>query len=470
MLGGFNMEVDMTKGNPFSVILKFMIPLFIGNMFQQLYNMVDTIIVGRYVGQNALAAVGSTGTIMFLIFGFATGLTTGFTVLTSQSFGAGDRARVKRSVANGIILSVIIVIIMTIFSEAAMKPLLRIMNTPADIFYDAYSYISVICYGMFACVFYNLFSSYLRAVGNSKIPLYFLILSAGLNIVLDLYLIIVCNMGVAGAALATVISQGVSAVCCLAYIYWKVPLIKPERSDWKINLQDSRAQLVIGFPMAIQFAITASGTMIMQSAINLFGSSAVAAFTAASKLQNLITQGNPAIGQAMATYCGQNYGKGDYDRLKKGVKSAIISICIYAVIAAGLCVLLLWNCFGIFFSGEADIAAMMPWAEKYIYLCALFYIPLGIIFILRNAIQGCGYSFLPMMGGLVEMGSRLVVAVIAVKMMSYTLTCFCDPAAWICTAVYLLVCYYFVMKDIRRKIEERNNRGTEIRPEDRSIL
>ncbi|MBR5267114.1 MAG: MATE family efflux transporter, partial [Lachnospiraceae bacterium] len=310
------MELDMTKGKPLPVLLRFTLPLLLGNVFQQFYNMADTVIVGRFVGAGALAAVGSTGTIMFLINGFAQGITSGFSILTSQRFGAGDAQGVRRSVANGVILAVLSTLILTLTCVGVMRPLLGMMNTPEDIFTDAYTYIMIISGGIVATVFYNLFSAYLRAVGNSQAPLFFLVFSSCLNIVLDLVFIVWFHMGVAGAALATIVSQAVSAVLCGGYIFMKVKALTPERNQWKLNSHDSRHQLSMGLPMAFQFAITASGGMVMQSAINLYGSNAVAAYTAAGKLEALVEQGMVAMGQAVATYGGQNYGKGDIDRIK----------------------------------------------------------------------------------------------------------------------------------------------------------
>ena len=266
------MEQDMTQGKPLAIILKFTLPLLVGNIFQQFYNMADTIIVDRFVGANALAAVGSTGTVMFLIIGFAQGITAGFTILTSQRYGAKDEKAVRASVANGILLSVLVTILITVVGLSTMKPLLLLMNTPEDIFADAYTYSMLICSGVVACIFYNLFSSLLRAIGNSKVPLFFLVFSACLNVVLDLLLILCFHMGVAGAAIATNISQGVSAVLCLIYIYKNVPVLCPERTQWRLSASDTAYQMRMGIPMALQFSITASGAMVMQAAINLFGS------------------------------------------------------------------------------------------------------------------------------------------------------------------------------------------------------
>ena len=370
------MQLNMTKGKPLPVILMFTVPLIIGNVFQQLYNMVDTIIVGRYVGADALAAVGSTGTIMFLVTGFSQGITSGFSVRVSQKYGAMDKVAVKRNVANGILLSVISIMIMTAFTSSVMRPLLRLMNTPDNIYDMAYSYIIVICVGIAANIFYNLFSAYLRAVGNSQVPLFFLVFSACLNVVLDILFVVKIQMGVAGAAWATNLSQAISAVLCAIYIWVKVPDLKPEPDQWKISPQDTHPQLAAGIPMAFQFAITASGTMIMQSAINLFGSEAVAAYTAAGKLQNILTQGMVAMGQTMATYGGQNYGCGNLKRIRAGVRAALFAEFIYSIAAAAVMILLLKPCLHLFFSGDVDMTAMMPWATTYCYMCAAFFLPL----------------------------------------------------------------------------------------------
>ncbi len=442
------MQSDMTKGNPLSIIIRFTIPLFIGNVFQQLYNMCDTIIVGRYVGQNALAAVGSTGTIMFLILGFCSGLTCGFTVLTSQRYGAGDMQGVKKSVVNSILLAVVLAVIMTIGSLACMRPLLHLMNTPEEIFEDAYAYISVICMGIAASIAYNLLSAFLRAVGNSKMPLVVLVFSAVLNVVLDLVLIIVFHMGTMGAALATVLSQGISSVLCLLYILKKVPELTPDKGMWRHYPDATAKQLRVGIPMALQFGITASGTMIMQAAINLYGATAVAGFTAASKVQGLITQGNYSIGQTMATYVGQNYGAGHYERIKKGVRCASTSISIYGIAAAVLVVLALEPLISLFFSTGTDISAMMPYARTYIICCAIFYIPLGNIFVFRNAMQGCGYGLLPMLGGVAELICRLVLAVASMVSMNYVLASLCDPFAWVGACVFTGISYRYVIRKV----------------------
>lgn len=313
------MENNMTKGSPGKLIVRFTMPVFIGNVFQQFYNMVDAVVVGKFVGTKALAGVGATGTINFLIIGFLIGLTAGFTVLTAQKFGAGDMNAMRKTVASAAILSLIVSVVMTAASVIFMKDLLRLLNTPEDIFDYAYEYIVIICAGIFAQVLYNLLSSILRALGNSRTPLYFLILAALLNVVLDLVFIICFGMGPAGAAYATVISQGVSGAACLIYIWKAVPHLHLHKEDWKVEGDLLRTQMRIGFPMALQYSITAIGTMMVQSALNLLGSISVAAFTAASKIEQIVTQAYVALGTAMATYCAQNMGAGDIKKNPAGI-------------------------------------------------------------------------------------------------------------------------------------------------------
>lgn len=445
------MELDMTKGRPLPVLLRFTLPLMIGNVFQQLYNMADTVIVGRFVGADALAAVGSTGTIMFLLTGLAQGITSGFAILTSQRYGAGDEKGVRKSVANGILLSLWASVLLTALAAIGLRPVLRIMNTPDDILSEAYTYIMIITLGLSASVFYNLFSAFLRAVGDSRMPLFFLIFSACLNVALDLLLIVFFRLGTAGAALATVVSQAVSAVLSGLYILRKVPILNPIAGEWKLDKNDSERQLAMGIPMAFQFAITASGGMFTQTAVNLFGSEAVAAYTAAVKLEGLVEQGMVAIGQAVATYGGQNCGKGDLPRIRSGVRAALFAVAIYGILAAVIMCTALRSALGVFFAGDVDLSAMWPWAWTFTKICTVFFIPLGTIFVFRNVMQGCGYGFLPMFGGVVEMVARLFTALTAINLHSYKLACFCHPAAWTLAAVFLGCSYLYVMRRMERK-------------------
>ena len=357
------MQTDMTAGKPAKMILNFTIPVFMGNVFQQFYNMADAIIVGKFVGTKGLAAVGSTGTIMFLIIGFLMGLTAGFTVLTSQKFGAGKMDEMRQSVGNAAILSVLISVIMTAVSMVGMRSLLTFMHTPEDIFQDAYAYIMIICGGIFAQVLYNILASILRALGNSKTPLYFLILAAVLNIVLDLAFIIVFHMGVAGAAWATVTAQGVSGLLCLAYIIKCVPELRLCRDDWKFRWELSRKEIEVGIPMGLQYSITAIGTMMVQSALNILGSYAVAAFTAGNKIENIFTQAYVALGTTMATYNAQNVGARKLDRVRSGFNCAHIMGVIYAIVT-GVIIFFFGKYFSyLFISDNADV--VIPMVDLY---------------------------------------------------------------------------------------------------------
>lgn len=441
----------MTAGNPTKIILDFTFPIFIGNVFQQFYNMADTVIVGKFVGTKALAAVGSTGTIMFLILGFVLGMTAGFTVLTAQKFGAGDMKAMRQTVGGAAVLSILVTIVLTAGSMLFMKPLLHFMHTPADIFDDAYSYIMIICAGIAAQMLYNLLASVLRALGNSKVPLYFLILSALLNIVLDLVLIIVFHLGAPGAAYATVISQGVSGVLCLGYIVKKIPVLHLEREDWKPKAHLLKIQLGIGIPMALQYSITAIGTMMVQTSLNLLGSGLVAAFTAASKIEQVVTQAYVALGTTMATYCAQNIGAGKVQRIRSGFRSATIMSFVYAVISGILIMTVGKYMTYLFVSG--DVAEIMASVDIYLKCVGIFFIPLAVVNLYRNGIQGMGYGILPMMAGVAELVGRGIVAVIAAGKRSYVGVCLASPIAWIFAAALLIVMYFYIMKHDMKKFE-----------------
>lgn len=444
------MEKDMTVGKPDSVIISFTIPILIGNIFQQFYNMADAIIVGRCVGNRALAAVGSTGTFMFLIYGLVTGMTVGFTVSTAQRFGAGDMDGMRKSVASAIKLAAIVTALMTAVTMIFMRPMLRLMNTPSDIFDDAYSYIMIICAGIAAQVLYNMLSAILRALGNSKTPLYFLILSALLNIGLDLVFIKVFRMGAAGAAYATVISQLIAGIASFIYIITKVPLLHLKKEDLAYDRVLVGNQLKVGFPMALQYSITAIGTTMVQAALNKLGSTAVASYTAAGKIEQIAGQAYVAIGTTMATYCAQNRGAGRIDRIKEGFKSATCMGFIYSIIAGAL----------IFFFGKymtylfvsEDISEVIGYVDTYLRCISLFFIPLTIVNVHRNGIQGMGFGVLPMMAGVAELIGRGVASVVAAHYRSYIGICMGGPAAWVLAAALLIWMYHMVIRKLEKQV------------------
>ena len=404
-------DTDMTKGSPFAIILKFTMTLLIGNIAQQLYNIVDTIIVGRNVNPQALAAVGSTGTIVFLIIGTSNGMV----------------------------------------SLAVMRPLLLLMNTPADILEYAYSYITTICCGIVFTVMYNFCSSLMRAIGNSKMPLIFLLCSAVTNVILDLAFIIKLGLGTRGAALATVISQALAVIPCVIYIYAKMPTLRPDKSDWKIDRSIIKQQLRLGIPMAIQYSITASGTMIMQSAFNTFDSIAVGAITAASRFQGIITQGMFTVGQTMAAFVGQNYGAHDMKRIRKGVSSALKIYIVYSIAAAALAIVALPHVLWIFFDSDVDVSLYIPWARTYIIECAVCYFFLSAIFIYRNTIQSVGYAGIATVLGFVELGARMITSFYSIHVHNYNIAVASDPFAWVTAGIAGMVITYVIFKKIERR-------------------
>lgn len=447
------MELDMTKGSPFKLIVKFIVPVILGNIFQQFYNMVDTIIVGRSVGLDALAAVGATGTISFLILGFAMGVTTGFTVITAQKYGAGDYDGVKVSVVNALFLSLIVTVLLTVISVVGMPGLLRLMNTPDDIFEMSYQYIVTICYGMGFTILYNIMASFLRAVGNSKVPLYFLIISAFLNIALDLILIRSFGMGVRGAALATIISQGVSGVLCVLYTIKHVDVIVPKKEHWVLDSQCIHNQLSVGIPMALQYSITAIGTIMVQAALNRFGSVIVGSYTAANKACQLATLPYGAMGVTIATYAAQNRGINDIDRIKKGVRVASHMSSIYSIVIYGVAMLTLSPIMKLFIDAgntAVPFEEILSYGRTYMLVSGTCFIPLGQIFLFRNAMQSCGFSFMAMAGGIVELISRAIIASIASAKMSFLGVCAADPLTWLVTGIYFWIAYAFTLKKMYR--------------------
>ena len=438
------MTKDMTTGNPVKLILFFSIPLLIGNVFQQFYSMVDTIIVGRYVGVQALAAVGVTGSLSFLILGFTFGLTGGFSVIIAQRFGANDEDGLRKSVATSTILSIISTIIITLASMLSAKPVLSLMNTPDDIINDATIYIIIIYAGTCATVFYNMIAGILRSLGDSKTPLYFLILSSILNIILDLFFILNFNMGVRGAAYATVIAQGISDILCLIYALKKYPILRLKKEDWIWDKNFALKHLNVGIPMALQFSITATGVMVLQTALNAFGSTVIAAYTAASKVEQIVTQPGISFGTTMATYCGQNLGAGKYDRIKEGVKKGSIITIMVSIIAAVVLFVFGKSLSTLFIS--SDQIEALNYSKQYLNTVAAFLPILGMLFIYRNSLQGIGDAFIPMMAGVAELVARVIVAFTFPAFIGYIGICLASPFAWIGATIPMAIKYRILIK------------------------
>ena len=442
------MTKDMTTGSPMKLILGFSIPMLMGLLFQQLYNLVDTMIVGKLLGVQALAAVGATGSLNFLIIGFCLGVCSGFSIPVSQKFGAGDYVGLRKYVANGVWLSILFSVVMTALTVIFCKPILQIMQTPDDIFQGAYEYIVIIFIGIPVTYLYNMCSGLIRAVGDSKTPVYFLAIASILNIVLDVVLIVNFNMGVAGAAVATVISQGVSGVFCLLFIIKKFDILKPRKEERAWNGQYAAALCNMGVPMGLQFSITAIGSVILQSAVNTLGSSSVAAMTAGSKIGMLFTCPFDALGSTMATYAGQNTGAGRMDRIGEGIKAGIFMGSVYSIIALIL-TYLFSNQIALLFVDQAETAIMSD-IRMFLIGNGLFYIPLTLVNTIRYLIQGMGFSKFALLAGVFEMVARAVAGFMLVPKFGFIAACLASPLAWIMADLFLVPAYFYAVKKMSK--------------------
>ncbi len=438
------MEKDMTQGSPMRLILGFAVPLLFGLLFQQFYSMVDTIIVGHYLGVEALAAVGATGSVNFLIIGFCMGVCNGFAIPVAQEFGARHEGNLRKYVANCVWLSVIFSVIMTIVVVALCRPILQLMRTPANIIDGSYDYIVIIFLGIPITYLYNMTAAILRSLGDSRTPVIFLVMAAILNIFLDMLCIIVFHMGVAGAAIATVVSQAVAGLCCLIFMYKKFTILHMSKEEWKWNPQFVGKLCNMGIPMGLQYSITAIGSVILQSAVNSIGSDAVAAVTAGGKLSMLLMCPFDAMGSTMATYGGQNVGAGKLERVDGGLKSCVILGAVYSVIAAaivyaaGRSMLLLFL--------DAGEAVILDNAYVFIRTNVLFYFFLALVNIVRFLIQGMGFSKLAVFAGAFEMVARALMGFALVPFFGFRAVCFANPLAWVFADCFLIPAFFHVRK------------------------
>lgn len=446
-----NTTKDMTTGSSMKLILGFAVPLLMGMLFQQVYSLVDTIIVGRFLGVNALAAVGATGSINFLIIGFCLGLCNGFALPVAQRFGAKDYDGLRKYVGNSAVLSVIIGGTITVFTVVFCRNILQIMDTPADIIDLSYNYIVVIFAGIPATLLYNILSSHLRSLGDSVTPVAFLILSACLNIGLDLLFIVTFHWGVFGASFATVLSQLVSGVLCLFFIIIRFDILHLKRDDWRLDPAYVRNLLVMGLPMGFQYSITAIGSVILQAAVNSLGSIAVASMTAASKISMFVVCPFDALGSTMATYGGQNVGAGKLERLAKGLRSAVILGAIYSAVIFVVVYFFGENMIQIFLSPtEENAATVLVWAKEFLVTNAAFYFPLALVNIVRFLIQGMGFSGFAVFAGVFEMVARTIVGLFLVPVFGFVAACFASPLAWIFADAFLIPAFFFCRKRLRK--------------------
>ena len=442
----------MTEGNPLSLILGFSIPMLAGLLFQQMYNLVDTIIVGQTLGDSALAAVGSTGSINFLINGFCMGMCAGFAIPVAQRFGAESYDSMRKFVGNSIILSIIFSAVITTLVSIFCYQILSVMQTPDDIIDLAYSYISIIFFGIPVTFLYNLTAGIIRSLGDSKTPTYFLIMAAGINIVLDIVFIIVLKTSVNGPALATVISQLIAGLSCLIYMKLKFPILKMKKSDLKLGPHHCNVLITMGIPFGLQYSITAIGSVVLQTAVNGLGTTAVASMTAGAKVSMFVVCPFDALGGTMATYAGQNVGAKNIPRVRKGVWTAQFIGTIYAVIILVV----------LFFSGRymlrmfTDTSVVINQAMMFLLANAVTYTLLAAVNIFRFAIQGMGFSGFAIYSGVMEMVARILVAFTLVPMIGYAGAIWASPVAWLFAVFFLIPGFYSCCRKLEHKFCEDN--------------
>lgn len=434
---------DMTVGAPTKNILLFSIPILLGSLFQQFYNLTDTIIVGRFLGQDKLAAVGSVGSIVFLVIGITTGLTQGFGVIISQTYGSKEFDRLKHLVALAMILTVICSLMITIPTVLLCRHLLVLLHTPENILEDANTYIRILYGGILFTMAYNMASSILRAIGDSRTPLYFLIFSSFLNIGLDILLITVVQLGTAGVALATILSQGVSALLCFLYMFRNFDILRTRRQDFYLDKEYVLKLIRISIPMALNHSITAMGIMILQSGINRFGSTVVASYTAAAKVEMLASQPMMALGTAMSTYCGQNLGAGKSERIYAGIRRAVLIAA--GVAGAGMLFYLTCSRFVISWFIDRPTAEIYGYALQYLSTSAWFLPSLSMIYLFRSSLIGLNNAFVPILGGAVELICRFLCITFLLQPLGYWCIRLTNPITWTATAV-IFIGYYIHWK------------------------
>ena len=446
------MTKDLTSGSPMRLILGFTLPTLFGLLFQQFYNLVDAMIVGKLLGAQALGAVGATGSISFFVIGFCLGVCSGFAIPVAQRMGAKDYPQMRRYAANAAYLSAVIALVLTVVTGIFCRDILTAMNTPDDLFEDANAYIFIIFMSIPVVFLYNLLAGIIRSLGDSRTPVYFLALSAGLNIVLDLIFILAFGAGVAGAAIATVVSQAVSGIACLVHMVHKFPILRVTREESRPDLETCKSLCVMGLPMGLQYSITAIGSIVLQTSVNALGSVYVSAVATGGKIYQLLACPFDAMGAAMATYCGQNVGADRLDRLNEGVRSCSLLGLIYS--AAALVAMLLFapQCTMLFLSpSEPQLELLKGLVSQYTVTLTAFFFPLALVNILRFSIQGMGFSTFAILAGVLEMIARTVVGHFFVPAVGYTAACFASPAAWIFADLFLIPACVGCIAHLRRR-------------------
>ncbi|MDM7832528.1 MATE family efflux transporter [Cellulomonas edaphi] len=440
------MPKTLTVGRPWHVIAVFAVPLLLGNVVQQLYQVTDAFIVGRTLGVDALAAVGSTGSLLFLLLGFAWGLTSGFAIPTAQAFGAGDSAAVRRSVAAGTVLTAVGSLVLTLLAVLATGPALRVLQTPPELVGQASTFATVSFAGAVATMFFNYLSAIIRAIGDSRTPLVFLAVCCGLNVGLVVLLVRAAGLGVGGAALATVVSQALSVALCVAFIRRRVPALQPSREDWRLDRAAVAAQLRIGLPMGFQASIIAIGSLVVQLRLNELGADSVAAYTTAARVDGVAVAFLGSIGLAVSTFVAQNHGAGRPDRIRRGVSQAV-AMSVGVAVLLGLVLVSAGSSIVSMFVGP-DEQHVVDLAAQFLTVNGLLYSALGVLFVLRGALQGLGHALVPTITGVVELVMRVGAALVLGSAFGYAGVVWSNPLAWFGAMVLLIPAYLHARRSL----------------------
>ncbi len=441
---------DMTVGSPARNIITFAIPVLLGFLFQQLYNLTDSVIAGRFLGEDALAAVGSTGSLVFLVLGITSGLTQGFGVLIANAFGAKHMEKLRRLVATAMMLTVICSFAVSVPAVLLSRKLLVLMNSPADVLDRSNAYIRVIYAGIIFSMSYNVAVSILRAMGDSKTPLYFLIFSSLLNIVLDIFCITVLKLGTTGVGLATIVSQGVSAALCFLYMFRHFDILRVSKSDFRLDGAEVLRMLKTGIPMAVNSSVTALGIMVLQRAVNVFDVTVMAAYSAASKVEAIISQAMMALGTAMSTFCGQNMGVRKLERIHKGIRQAMLIALGISAVGTVFYFTFARLIVGMFV--EEPSRELMEYATRYLFTSVWFLLPLSFIYLFRSSLIGLGNGLVPMMGGIVELLCRSMCIHFLMKRLGYMCVCLTNPITWLVTSTFLVCLYIRWERGMKHKL------------------
>lgn len=435
------MAKNLTAGSPLKLIVVFTLPLLIGNLFQQFYALSDTIVVGRMLGVDALAAVGASGSLQFLLFGFAMGASAGLAIPVSRAFGAGDLPAMRRAVATGALISLLIAVAITLIGTLGASTLLTWLGTPPELMAQSTTFLTVLFSGSLATVSFNYLASVIRALGDSRTPLYFLIMASTLNVALVVAFIGGLGTGVGGAAFATVLSQLVSVLLCLVLVWRRMPDLHLRRADWRIRLGDVRESSKLGLTLGFQMSIIAIGAAMLQFGINGLGTNAVAAFTAAMRVDQVAVIPLATVGVAMTTYVAQNAGARQWARIRHGVRQALL-LAIAMSLVLGLAIFLFGTQMVRLFIGSGQ-EVVVSMAHRYLVINAALYAILAVLFVLRHVIQGLGSTFAPTMAGVLELVARGIIGLFVVQHVGFIGVILAAPVAWAAALVPLLAAWYF---------------------------